>query len=65
MEKHTQSTPSLSMPMWDALETWARSEIQKRLQQVLEEEVTASQTCADLRHDLGEAPPSARVGSAI
>ena len=40
MGEHTQNTPSMSTPVWDAREAWARSEIQGRLQQVLEEEVT-------------------------
>ena len=33
----------MSTPVWDDLEAWARSEIQGRLQQVLEEEVTTFQ----------------------
>lgn len=41
MKEHTQNPPSVSTPVWDALEAWARNEIQGRLQQVLEEEVTA------------------------
>ena len=40
MQKHTENTPSLSIPVWDALEGWIRREIQRRLQEILEEEVT-------------------------
>ena len=36
MQKHTEP-PSLSIPVWDALEEWIRGEIQSRLQEILEE----------------------------
>ncbi|MCI0452318.1 MAG: transposase, partial [Candidatus Latescibacteria bacterium] len=41
MSKRTPRTTSTSMPTWETLEAWARLQIQEKLQDVLEEEVTA------------------------
>lgn len=41
MKKRTPRRLSASMPTWETLEQWAREQIQEKLQDVLEEEVTA------------------------
>lgn len=41
MRKRTPRRLSASMPTWETLEQWAREQIQEKLQDVLEEEVTA------------------------
>ncbi len=39
MEQHTTQSPVASSPTWERLETWLRSQIQERLQDLLEAEV--------------------------
>jgi putative transposase len=41
MEKQIMTAAEVSSVAWDGLESWVREQIQKRLQDVLEEEVTA------------------------
>ena len=63
MKESTLAFPPASMPSWETLEGWARSQIQDLLQRVLEEEVTeVLGRTRYARRSVVDGPPGSRNG---